>query len=598
MTKKKGTKRALLMSVLSLVLCFSMLIGTTFAWFTDSVTSASNIIKSGNLDVEMYWAEGTEDPTNANWIDASTGAIFDYQNWEPGYTMVRHIKIENKGSLALKYKVVITTEGTISDLTDVIDVYYEDPAMQMSDASALTEEIAIGNLTSVLANMDATANGALAAGASDTITIALKMRETAGNDYQNKQIGAFSISLLATQYSAEDDNFGSDYDLDATYPVVSSNLKNLMKDDEGNDDNVSGVIFGTYEQYGSAVEGVVGEDAGDGVTLYRVPDVTTFAATSDTTYTLYFLSDSKILLAGDATGLFRDMKGLTVFDGSNLDMSQVTSTQYLFRDSTNLTEIIGAEDWDLSNVTSTRGMFYKCSKLEKLDVSKWDVSKVENAGWMFYECKAITELDVSNWVTSSMTFAKSMFCSNEKLTELDLSGWDMSNVTNSSYMFFRCYELSSDSYKSIENWDVSSIETFESMFKHAYGMTELDLSKWETSSATDMNHMFANIGKNLTSLDLSSFDTSKVTSMAWMFYDCNKLETIYVGDGWTTAALDPSNPTCFYNNQALIGGQGTKWLDVCDMKNVNRPWESSAKLDFAIVDGGESNPGLLSYKAN
>ena len=60
MTKKYSTKKALVASVLSLVLCFSMLIGTTFAWFTDSVTSAGNIIKTGNLDVEMYWADGTQ----------------------------------------------------------------------------------------------------------------------------------------------------------------------------------------------------------------------------------------------------------------------------------------------------------------------------------------------------------------------------------------------------------------------------------------------------------------------------------------------------------------------------------------------------------
>ena len=59
MTNAKSTKKALIASVLSLVLCFTMLLGTTFAWFTDSVTSSNNIIKAGNLDVEMYWADGT-----------------------------------------------------------------------------------------------------------------------------------------------------------------------------------------------------------------------------------------------------------------------------------------------------------------------------------------------------------------------------------------------------------------------------------------------------------------------------------------------------------------------------------------------------------
>ena len=65
MRQKKSTRKALLSSAISLMLCLAMLIGTTFAWFTDSVTSAGNIIKSGKLDVEMYWANGTEDPADA-----------------------------------------------------------------------------------------------------------------------------------------------------------------------------------------------------------------------------------------------------------------------------------------------------------------------------------------------------------------------------------------------------------------------------------------------------------------------------------------------------------------------------------------------------
>ena len=85
MFKNKSSKRALVMSVLSLVLCVSMFVGTTFAWFTDEVVSSNNIIKSGSLDVEMFWSDD-----NTNWTDASTGAIFNYQYWEPGYTEVKY----------------------------------------------------------------------------------------------------------------------------------------------------------------------------------------------------------------------------------------------------------------------------------------------------------------------------------------------------------------------------------------------------------------------------------------------------------------------------------------------------------------------------
>ena len=159
---KKSTKRSLLLSVLALLVCASMLVGTTFAWFTDSVTSAGNIIKSGTLDVTMDWFDGTKAVPAVNstdWKDASTGAIFDYTLWEPGYTEVRHIKIENKGSLALKYQLSIVPNGEVEELADVIDVYYLDPASQVADRTALTDANKLGTLTEVLANLPSYAYG-------------------------------------------------------------------------------------------------------------------------------------------------------------------------------------------------------------------------------------------------------------------------------------------------------------------------------------------------------------------------------------------------------------------------------------------------------
>ena len=81
MTNTKNTKRALLSSVMALFLCFAMLLGTTYAWFTDSVTSSGNIIKSGTLDVELYYADGKEAVDAADWATAKDTAIFSYNNW-------------------------------------------------------------------------------------------------------------------------------------------------------------------------------------------------------------------------------------------------------------------------------------------------------------------------------------------------------------------------------------------------------------------------------------------------------------------------------------------------------------------------------------
>ena len=225
MTNLKTTKRALLSSVIALLVCFTMLLGTTFAWFTDSVTSAGNIIQTGTLDVEMYWAYGTEAPDSATWTDASTGAIFNYDKWEPGYVEVRHIKIANVGTLALKYQLKIMANGEVSDLADVIDVYFVDPAVQVADRTALDNIEPVGTLTEVLAGMPGNASGDLQAEEVDTITLALKMQESAGNEYQNKSIGSdFSVILMATQLTAETDSFDDQYDFDATYTAEIDQL--------------------------------------------------------------------------------------------------------------------------------------------------------------------------------------------------------------------------------------------------------------------------------------------------------------------------------------------------------------------------------------
>ncbi len=108
MTKAKTTKRALLLSALSMLLCVSMLVGSTFAWFTDSVTSGKNRIVAGNLDVDMEYsvldAEG-----NRSWQPVTeTTSLFDEAAlWEPGHTEVVYLKISNVGTLSLNYKLSV-----------------------------------------------------------------------------------------------------------------------------------------------------------------------------------------------------------------------------------------------------------------------------------------------------------------------------------------------------------------------------------------------------------------------------------------------------------------------------------------------------------
>ena len=100
MFNRKSTKSALLTSSIALLLCFSMLIGTTFAWFSDSVTSNNNVITAGNLDVEVEYTLDGE-----NWADLQGAEdLFQKSLWEPGHTEVVVLRVSNAGSLALKYQ--------------------------------------------------------------------------------------------------------------------------------------------------------------------------------------------------------------------------------------------------------------------------------------------------------------------------------------------------------------------------------------------------------------------------------------------------------------------------------------------------------------
>ena len=109
--KKSTTKRALFLSFVSMFLCFTMLIGTTYAWFTDSVTSANNVIKAGNLDIVLEYWDGD------SWEDVEGKSdILTNELWEPGVTEVAYLRVANAGSLALKYQlginIVSETAGT------------------------------------------------------------------------------------------------------------------------------------------------------------------------------------------------------------------------------------------------------------------------------------------------------------------------------------------------------------------------------------------------------------------------------------------------------------------------------------------------------
>ena len=234
MINAKATKRALIASVVALLLCFTMLIGTTFAWFTDSVTSANNVVQAGKLDVELWqhYANGTasrnitdtSDPIFGK--DNSTSANSNSADtlWEPGKTQTVYLSIKNNGTLDLKYKVAIEVTNVTKNLTDVVE-YIITPDAKAIDNPVAKADLDWTNGKSVVLgiNVATEKDTALIAGQEHFFALSVHMDELANNDYQGGNI-TFNIKVLAGQLASEDDSFDNQYDKDATYPDGWHNL--------------------------------------------------------------------------------------------------------------------------------------------------------------------------------------------------------------------------------------------------------------------------------------------------------------------------------------------------------------------------------------
>jgi len=226
----KTTKRALLGSVVAMLVCFTMLLSTTFAWFTDTAVSGSNVITAGNLDIVVEYTLDGE-----NWDDLD-GAddLFKKGLWEPGHTEVVALRIKNNGTLALKYTANMNiVKETIGKTADNADIKLSD----ILTVTTITQEvnpigdILLGMVFGGSENTDTTntkafkdsnilgENQTLLPGAAHYVIVTVDMAETVGNEanYRGTDVPTieFGVNVLATQFTYENDTFGNQYDKDA-----------------------------------------------------------------------------------------------------------------------------------------------------------------------------------------------------------------------------------------------------------------------------------------------------------------------------------------------------------------------------------------------
>ena len=215
MNESTKTKKALRGSLFALFLCIVLLIGTTFAWFTDTASTGVNKIQSGNLKVDLEYATAWNADGSVKTWESAVGKTLDFQKakgtenetilWEPGCKYkLPEIRVVNKGNLALKYRIKIDGIKGDAKLNEVID-------WTIGDNTIDAEKV-------------------LNAGkASDPMTIQGHMQESAGNEYQNLSIDGITITVYATQASVESDSFGPEYDQNAAYTISAKDANDLTK---------------------------------------------------------------------------------------------------------------------------------------------------------------------------------------------------------------------------------------------------------------------------------------------------------------------------------------------------------------------------------
>ena len=260
MTKANSTKKALLSSAFAILICVAMLIGTTFAWFTDTASTGVNKIQAGNLDIEVKY---TLDGENWNDLDGATD-IFQKGLWEPGHTEVVALKFKNNGNLALKYSINMN----IVDETAGVNKFNQE--YKLSDylkVKTLSQEASgIGDICIGMAfsarndglGYTATANFKdatvldhdlfLAPGeVGNYLIMKVYMPETVGNEAnaistEKAASIRFGLNVVATQVTYEKDSFGNTYDKDATYPVADAAALAASVADLANEGNKNVVV--------------------------------------------------------------------------------------------------------------------------------------------------------------------------------------------------------------------------------------------------------------------------------------------------------------------------------------------------------------------
>lgn len=499
--KVGGTKRALLTSVLALVLSLAMLVGSTFAWFTDTASTGVNRIVSGNLDVGLqYWGVGEDG--QKKWLTAENSKeLFDENAlWEPGYTQIVYLKVKNNGNLALTYAMQITpvhetvgvnVDGEEFKLSDYIKFGWRTFTVDGDGAPvALDREAAqtgVGDGAQLGTTLHRQAAEPMKAGAEELVALVAWMPEDVGNEANYSTVQPtieLSLKVLATQAAVESDSFDNTYDRDAATDEDLNNKPEYDYESRYDYDNSEGYgVKLVKNEAGKVVKAVVSGVNG------KVPD-----------------------------GFFANLKGSVDENGKPI--------------------AVPAERWaDLTEVVIEDGVteigkdvFQGCVGLTNVTIPG-SVKKIGT--WSFYMCKGLKNVDIpANMEIGDSSFRQS------GLEQVTVSGGSVGNyafhrIDNLKKISINCETIGEEAFSGCDYLtDITLGENVKTLGDKAFYTCDA-LERVEIpSTVTDIGE------KTFYSCPaLKEAIIRAGTVKAGTFYNCRALTTLIISDN---ATLDAS----------------------------------------------------------
>ena len=533
----KSKRSTILIAALMAFLCISLCVGVTLAFFSDTATNGNNKVKAGKLKVDLEVLD-KNNPTEWISIKADKQPIFHFAYWEPGYTDVKILKVENEGTLAIKWEAQYASQKNDVELANVINVYVKISDHEFSYPSERNELSEWndwnGTLSDFIVNISTVLSGILQAGDSAYFGIALQMQMVDGTEYQGLSLANFDLHIVATQVPFETDAFDDRYDGGSTYPCLHTKTAiNVIKEPNFETDAV-GIqqtvcvdckeILKTEDCYTAltyvkdswrddyyVVSGLVGNPTGTNLVIpdtygeMVVQSISNNAFANESQITSVTISKN---IKSIGEGAF---KGCTSLTNIEIPDSVTSIGRDAFHDCTSLTEI------DLpSNLSGIAiSAFQGCTALESIDIPD-SVKTIAN--YAFYGCRSLKNIELPDNLVE-ISFGAFEFCTS--LTSIEFPD---GLKTINQYAFYGCSSL-----KSIEIPDsVTSI--ILGAFQSCTALTSVKLSQNLTAINTYVFHSC----KSLTDIEIPD----SVTSIGQgAFNGCSSLESIDIPDGVTSIGI-------------------------------------------------------------